>query len=118
MLVLHVIYTWGDCIHLHSRERPCRDAEVKYGIVGWAAEVSIDILLAILFEAFFSCSRGICRWVSSLLNMKYASDELLTAEMLELSLAAIEGIGFCGSLAFLFAPQWTPPLCLGPEIGR
>jgi len=118
MLVLHVIYTWGDCIHLHSKDKPCRDAEVKFSFLGWIAEVSIDILLAILFEVFFSCGKGVCGWVSSLLNLKYASDEVLTKEMLELSLAAVERIGFCGSLAFLFAPQWTAPLCLGPEIDR
>jgi len=118
MLVLHIIYTWGDCIHLHSKERPCRDAEVKYSILGWATELCCDILLAILFEVFFSCSKGVSGWVASLLNLKYASDEMLTREMLELSLATIERIGFTGSLAFLFAPQWTPPRCLGPEIDR
>lgn len=116
MLVLHIIYIWGACLDLHSQEAVCRDAERKWAMLGWAAEVSCDILCAVLFEIFFPIGHCLSAWVAKLLNFEYEAEEQFIMGMLELLLAAVERVGFVGSLAFLFAPQWVEPQNDGESI--
>lgn len=48
-------------------------------------------------------------WISTLLNFEYETDRMYFKSMLEVFLSMLERIGFVGSLAFLFAPQWEVP---------
>eukprot|EP00929_Paragymnodinium_shiwhaense_P122838 TRINITY_DN9600_c0_g1_i1.p1 TRINITY_DN9600_c0_g1~~TRINITY_DN9600_c0_g1_i1.p1 ORF type:complete len:830 (-),score=194.65 TRINITY_DN9600_c0_g1_i1:146-2635(-) len=113
MLVLHVIYIWGDCLHLHtSADEPCRDAQRKWGILGWAVEVGCDVLLAIIFEILMSVGSSLSDWLAASINFKLQSNQMLFKQMLELVLCTAERIGFVGSLAYLFSPQWEPPSLL------
>lgn len=108
-LILHIIYVWGDCLHLHTPETPCRDAELKYHIFGWAAETACDVLLAIIFEALFALGKDLSEWIAGLRNFRHKNDHQHFASMLCLYFAAMERIGFVGSLAFAFVPQWEEP---------
>eukprot|EP00929_Paragymnodinium_shiwhaense_P122840 TRINITY_DN9600_c0_g2_i2.p1 TRINITY_DN9600_c0_g2~~TRINITY_DN9600_c0_g2_i2.p1 ORF type:complete len:707 (-),score=140.18 TRINITY_DN9600_c0_g2_i2:50-2170(-) len=110
MLVLHIIYIWGDCLHLHkSLEEPCRDAQHKWGLLGWVAEVCCDILLAIIFELLMSISSVLSDWLADAINFEMRANQLLFGQMIELVLCTAGRIGFAGSLAYLFVPQWEPP---------
>jgi len=112
VLVLYIIFVWGDCLHSID---PCLDAQAKYGFLGWLAEVACDILLAILFELFSCFGEEFSAWIGQLMNYRYQSDVQLFTEMLVLALNAVERIGFVGSLAFLFAPQWADSACGDPH---
>jgi len=110
MLVLRVIFLWGECIHVRIEEVRCINAEFKWGFVGWLVQVSCDILIALLFEAFYGLGFAVASWTAGLLNYKYKSDLTLCKEMLDMCLRTIHRVGFVGSLAFLFVPQWEKPL--------
>uniref|UniRef100_A0A7S4QN82 Anoctamin transmembrane domain-containing protein n=1 Tax=Alexandrium monilatum TaxID=311494 RepID=A0A7S4QN82_9DINO len=112
MLVLRIIFIWGRCLEIHSPTSECRDAAVLHSIVGWAAEVACDVLLALLLELFFALGTAVADWIAGLLNYKFQSDRKLFKGMLELCIAAMERIGFVGSLAFMFVPQWSEPTCI------
>merc|ERR1712091_684307 len=104
-LILHVIYIWGDCYNLHRPDDICRDAERKHHIIGWAAEVGCDVGIAILFELLFPLGSLLSRWISDMLSFQYETDRQYFQSMLEVLLAAVERIGFVGSLAFAFVPS-------------
>jgi len=108
-LILHIIFVWGDCYNIHTPEVPCRDATHKHGIFGWAAEVGCDVALAILFEIFFAISAALSCWIADLLHFEFETDHRYFQSMLEVFLSALERVGFVGSLAFAFVPQWAEP---------
>jgi len=101
---LHIIYVWGDCYHLG-----CRDPSEKHGFLGVIVEILSDILLAIVFELFFGLENALARWIADLRNYEYRSDYVFCVEVIKLGLCCLERLGFIGSLAFAFVPQWTEP---------
>jgi len=109
MLALRVRLLWSDCLRSRSEEHLCITAQHKRGFVGWLAEASCNILIALLFALFYGISSPLARWGAGLLNYKYKSDFILCTEMLHIGLAAMHKVGFVGTLAFFFVPQWTPP---------
>jgi len=116
MLLLHIVWIWGDCLRLHSPETPCRDAEKRHAILGWAADVGCDIILAIMFELFYPIGKAIAEWFARLRRYDLESDERLFQQMFELLLNSAEKVGYVGSLAFAFAPQWQEPVTDGDHI--
>lgn len=103
-VIVYLVYTWGDCIRLG-----CRDPTEKHGVWGWLAEVSMDVLLAILFEAFFALARVLAKFIVNLRNYRYEEDRLFMIEILTFVLAAIERVGVFGVMALAFVPQWLEP---------
>eukprot|EP00747_Dinoflagellata_sp_TGD_P218784 gnl/TRDRNA2_/TRDRNA2_90987_c0_seq1.p1 gnl/TRDRNA2_/TRDRNA2_90987_c0~~gnl/TRDRNA2_/TRDRNA2_90987_c0_seq1.p1 ORF type:complete len:930 (-),score=124.10 gnl/TRDRNA2_/TRDRNA2_90987_c0_seq1:66-2855(-) len=109
-LILIIIYDWGGCIEKMQRNHDpsyfCRDAIEEHGIFGWAAEVGVDILLVILFEAFFGLGQNLAEFISGLMDYKDDFERMFFVGMLTVSLSAIEKLGFVGTLAFAFVPAW------------
>jgi len=88
----------------------CRDPAEKHGFGGWLAEVSVDILMAIVFELFFQLSKPMAEWLATMRNYRHKDEHRLSVEMLTVVIFSVERIGTFGIVAFLFVPQWeTPP---------
>lgn len=103
-LLVYLTFIWGDCVNLG-----CRSPDVKHGFEGWLAEVAVDVLLAILFELFFACTKGLAEWFASIRNYETLHSNRFAVEMLTLVIAAVERIGTFGIIAFVFVPQWEKP---------
>lgn len=111
MLLLDVIYNWGDCFHLG-----CRDAEMKHGFLGWLVGVACDILLVILFEILAACGGGLADWIGSLRDHEYEHEHKTLVNGILSGFAAFESLAFRGCLAFMFVPQWYPPNESNPSL--
>lgn len=102
--LVYMIFTWGDCGSLN-----CDSPDVKHGLLGLLAEISLDLLFLILFELFFLLARAIATWISKLRNYRHLHDFNFSVEMITLVLAIIERIETFGISAFFFVPQWEKP---------
>lgn len=106
VLQLHIflVYDWGDCVRLQ-----CRDAQVLHGFWGWAAEVGVDMLLAIVFELFFALGPMIARLLANLRNFKFRTQKRIVKESLVVVLACVERLGTFAIFGILVVPQWVEP---------
>jgi len=87
----------------------CRDPVEKHGFLGWLAEVSVDILMAIFFELFFILTKKLAEWLAEMRNYRREDERRLSVEMLTVVIFAVERIGTFGIVAILFVPQWEVP---------
>jgi len=108
-LIMYVIYLWGEC---DTVDPPCSSPDGpddKYYPRGTLVEISCDIMLAILFEAFIPISMLLGNWLARLANHKTIEDLRFTAQAVTLVLAALERVSFLVILGMFFAPQWEAP---------
>lgn len=103
-ILVWLTYVWGDCVKLG-----CRDPQTKHKFLGWLAEVSVDVVLAIIFEIFFAIAPLLAKCFVSLRNYQFRDQKRISMGMLLLVIACIERIGTFGMFAFLFVPQWVEP---------
>jgi len=96
---------WGDCLHSHTALHEC-SAEQKHGIWGWAADTGLDILLALLLEFLYSLNKPLATSVADSMNFEFESDRLLCQTLVERWLRTGQTLGYVGTLAFFFVPQW------------
>lgn len=111
--VLHITYVWGDCIKLG-----CMSAQEKHGILGWLAEVGMDILLAIVFEILLAICGPFSRLLISFRNYEDLQDVKIGTSLLQIFIEAFDRIAVYAVLAFYFVPPVTGDPCLVQESGK
>jgi len=114
LLLIFVVYDWGDCknphLNLPYMEQVCRDPTVKHGFLGWVAELLCDLVLVAAFEAFLPIGHFFAEWLADLRGHWRGTDRTVMIRSLDLLFAAIERLGFRACMAFIFVPQWRIPI--------
>jgi len=103
-LKMWLTFDWGDCIQLD-----CQDAHAKRGFSGWAAEVSSDILFALVFDGVLVISKLSGDFIAELYNLEFQRDHNATAAMCTLMIESVGKLVPFIILGFLFVPQWEEP---------
>merc|ERR1711933_495989 len=95
-------YDWGECVRLG-----CFDPQEKHGFAGWLAEVSSDVLLAVILEGLLSLAKVVGEWVASMHNYKWQHEHDFSALTYSTVLEGLGKIGTYVIIALVFVPEWT-----------
>jgi len=100
-LEVYLAYEWGDCINLG-----CRDAETKWGFLGWLVSITPGILEAILFALYTEVSILVVDLLLWIRNYQFLEARMLFRFAALVTVEAIGKLGTFGILALVFVPEW------------
>lgn len=113
----YLAYVWGRCLdeeviaRAQKMGHDCRDPQFEHGFVGWLAEVSSDILMAILFDVTLcELSKVLASCLVRLRNYRLLYDARWAKVMLSLIIEVFSKVGLFIIIGFIFLPRWSKTL--------
>lgn len=99
----YLIFEWGECIRLH-----CDNAGKKWGISAVFVDISVDILMALVFiVGLGEACKALSFQLARIWNFKKMRGRTTVQTLLSLWIEVMAKVGLFTLLAFILLPSWS-----------